>query len=248
MPSLFRPRYAQLRRTNRLLATLRVPIDKPLPALVLYKRIIYTNYQEMGGAQEPQEKLINQFGTYLEKEGFSKNTIRNYLADIGKFAAWFRETRGGTLNPHNLTHTSLKGYRDYLLSSRDLSEATKKRNLATLRAFSDWAAKKSYIERAFAVKGERRGAAYPRLGLSWLWKLASAAAIILAIISVTASLKLLANPTQTSPASSVFEVPIDEEGYLVNPKGIQVDPETGRYRIIYEIKQKITEAIRSVTY
>lgn len=201
----------------------------------------------MGGSQEPQEKLINQFGTHLEKEGFSKNTVRNYLADIGKFVAWFRETHGGTLNSHNLTHTHLKGYRDYLLSSRDLSEATKKRNLAALRAFSNWAAKKSYIERAFAVKGERRGAASPRSSLPWPWKLASAAAIVLAIVSATASLKLIANPLQTS-LSSVFEVPIDEERYLVKPEGIQVDPETGRYQIIYEIKQKITEAIRSVTY
>lgn len=79
--------------------------------------------------------LINNFRDYLIKQDLSKNTIRNYIADIENFTNWYDQCYAEELNVKEVTSYHLNFFRDQILKSRRLKVSSVNRKIQTLKRF-----------------------------------------------------------------------------------------------------------------
>lgn len=87
-----------------------------------------------------------EFSAWLEEHGKSANTIRAYLQDIGRFAAWFTDVNLEPLMPDLVTGVDLRSYREYSIDVERVAAATWNRRRATLAQFCIWAQQAGYLQ------------------------------------------------------------------------------------------------------
>ncbi|WP_341750115.1 tyrosine-type recombinase/integrase [Candidatus Tisiphia endosymbiont of Sialis lutaria] len=79
--------------------------------------------------------LINDFKQYLGKQDLSKNTIRNYIADIENFASWYDQYHGEEIEVKNITAYHLNFFREQILNGKRLKVSSVNRKTQTLKRF-----------------------------------------------------------------------------------------------------------------
>jgi site-specific recombinase XerD len=98
-------------------------------------------------------KLAEEFSSFLTTKGSSKNTLKNYLADLRNFFAWLTSTdiKDSQKNIWSeqtvleiITSNKLLNYRQSLILSHTPT-ATINRRLTTLRTFFSFAVTENYI-------------------------------------------------------------------------------------------------------
>jgi site-specific recombinase XerD len=87
--------------------------------------------------EQPLE--VDEFLTDLHRQDASPATVRNYAADLRRFARWFRDSTGEPFTAHAVTPTDVRDYRSYLRTNERRQAATINRRLAALRRFFGWA-------------------------------------------------------------------------------------------------------------
>ena len=91
---------------------------------------------------------IKWFGEALKKrpKGILPLTIRTYLTDLERFAAWYEETNGETMGIRDVTAVDVPDYIQYLQTKKKYKPATINRNLTALRAYFNWAIQERLIK------------------------------------------------------------------------------------------------------
>lgn len=79
---------------------------------------------------------LSVFERWLREQDRSEVTVRGYLADVRRFAAWYRQTNGEEMRVEAVTPTDVCEYRDWL--KRHCAASTVRRRLKALRAFARW--------------------------------------------------------------------------------------------------------------
>lgn len=87
----------------------------------------------------------DSFSVYLGAQGRSRNTIKAYLQDVNKFAAWFFVTNGEPLRPDLITGVDLRTYREYSLGKEQAAPSTWNRRRATLSVLCSWTQQAGYL-------------------------------------------------------------------------------------------------------
>jgi len=81
--------------------------------------------------------LPKLFATFLKDQGLSKGSVRNYVADLGRFTAWFTSEYGHEFSSEKLNDKVLDKFVGYL-SENQIPQATAKRYVASLKQFAKW--------------------------------------------------------------------------------------------------------------
>jgi site-specific recombinase XerD len=91
--------------------------------------------------------VLSRFEMWLtnREEGISALTVRGYLADLGKFAEWFRLSTGEAFGPTAVTPVDIRNYKSHLQTVKGFKPATINRRLAVLRTFFAWALEKGIV-------------------------------------------------------------------------------------------------------
>ena len=109
--------------------------------LELIVRIIQTGY-----FMSDIKTLVNDFKSYLTKQDLSKNTIRNYSADIDNFVHWYDEQHGEEIRVKEITSHHLNFFRDHMINARRLKVSSVNRKVQTLKRFFRFLAVKRIIK------------------------------------------------------------------------------------------------------
>ncbi len=72
-------------------------------------------------------------------EGISPYTVRGYLTDLKRFAAWFDKTNGEPMRLRDVTPVDVRDYKAHMQTVDRLKPATINRHLAALRTYFSWA-------------------------------------------------------------------------------------------------------------
>jgi site-specific recombinase XerD len=72
-------------------------------------------------------------------EGISPYTVRGYLRDLNKFAAWFESTNGEPMRLRDVTPIDVRDYKAHLQTVKKYKPSTINRRLAALRSYFSWA-------------------------------------------------------------------------------------------------------------
>ena len=120
---------SSINTANRKLATLRHFFK-----FLYSNEILSFNFGE--ALQNIEEKksdneTINNFKEYLKKEGFTKNTIKNYLSDVRSFL----EMNNDDLS--DINKKTIEKFKDHIQQTS--TPSTIKRKMSSLRKFFDWA-------------------------------------------------------------------------------------------------------------
>jgi site-specific recombinase XerD len=78
--------------------------------------------------------------------GISAYTVRGYLADLRKFAGWFRMNKGEEMELGKVTPVDVRDYKAHLQTAASYKPATINRHLASLRAYFSWANEKGLVD------------------------------------------------------------------------------------------------------
>ncbi len=107
------------------------------------------------------EKELEQYGRYLrEEQDLSAATVRNYLSDLRRFAAFCEsswsegEESGESFSPAAVTTPTITMYRSYLKNVAELKPASINRYLVSVKRYFSWAVDQGLVSRdpAKAVK------------------------------------------------------------------------------------------------
>jgi site-specific recombinase XerD len=79
-------------------------------------------------------------------EELSAYTVRGYLADLRKFAQWFRMNSGEELEPAKVGQGTVRDYKTHLQGAANFKPATINRRLASLRAYFSWAGEQGLVD------------------------------------------------------------------------------------------------------
>jgi len=82
--------------------------------------------------------LPKVFATFLAQQGLSKGSVRNYVADLSRFIAWFKRKLWPEFSSDKLSSHVFEKYVEFLSNSQ-IPPSTAKRYIATLKQFSKWA-------------------------------------------------------------------------------------------------------------
>jgi site-specific recombinase XerD len=83
---------------------------------------------------KPVEALVEEFRQHLQGRDLSTHSIRAYLSDLRRFAAWFTEHTGVPFALEAATEYDVRDWRDHLAAT--MKPATVNRKLAALSALS----------------------------------------------------------------------------------------------------------------
>lgn len=72
-------------------------------------------------------------------EGISPYTVRGYMTDLKRFAAWFEMTNGEPMRLRDVTPVDVRDYKAHTQTVNRLKPATINRHLAALRTYFAWA-------------------------------------------------------------------------------------------------------------
>jgi len=89
---------------------------------------------------------INEFKQHLDQQDLSKNTIRNYIADIKNFASWYEEHHAEEIEVQKITSYHLNFFRDQMIGARRLKVSSVNRKTQSLRRFFRFLAEKKTIK------------------------------------------------------------------------------------------------------
>lgn len=90
--------------------------------------------------------IVDDFKSYLAKQDLSKNTIRNYSADIDNFVRWYDEQHAEEIKVKEVTAYHLNFYRDQMLNAKRLKVSSVNRKIQTLKRFFGFLTKKKIIK------------------------------------------------------------------------------------------------------
>ena len=79
-------------------------------------------------------------------EGISPYTVRGYMTDLKRFAAWFEKTNGEPMHLRDVTPVDVRDYKAYLQTVKKFKPATINRRLAALRAYFYWSIDEGLIK------------------------------------------------------------------------------------------------------
>ncbi len=103
-----------------------------------------------------QQALEQYAGALREGEDIRPVTLRNYLSDLGQFAAWYEQVTevaasGQELTicfvPQRITTPTITRYRDYLQHTCELKPASVNRALISIKRYCAWAMQSDQISR-----------------------------------------------------------------------------------------------------
>ncbi|NCT56047.1 site-specific integrase, partial [bacterium] len=80
------------------------------------------------------EDLIKKYLEYLNNNGASKNTVKNYSSDLNKFVEWLSNS---SVTSSDLSKAHLLSYESYITPS-SYSVSSKRRLLSTAKSFTEW--------------------------------------------------------------------------------------------------------------
>jgi len=72
-------------------------------------------------------------------EGISPYTVRGYVTDLKRFAAWFEKTNGEHMRLRDVTPVDVRDHKAHLQTIKRFKPATINRRLAALRTYFSWA-------------------------------------------------------------------------------------------------------------
>jgi len=72
-------------------------------------------------------------------EGISPYTVQGYVADLEKFATWFKKTNGEPMRLRDVTPVDVRDYKAHLQTVKKYRPSTINRRLAALRTYFSWA-------------------------------------------------------------------------------------------------------------
>lgn len=105
------------------------------------------------------EKRLDDFEREYLKEK-SKETVGTYMRSLNEFERWFVQQRG----TFHFSEDGIRGYKEYLMDTRELSQVSVSTYLTALRRFCQYLVDIGLLEEnpAQAVKGNRRPSSHSR--------------------------------------------------------------------------------------
>ena len=86
----------------------------------------------------PWKDVSEQFGDWLQHQGKSSFTVKNYLHDILMFSRWHEQCHGAAPDPARLQSIDLFSYRSFLQTEKRQRSSTVNRRVAALKRFADF--------------------------------------------------------------------------------------------------------------
>jgi len=107
----------------------------------------------------PLAKAIEEFHSYMLKEGFTENTIKSFLGDMSLFSRYI----GANRSIGSISTSDLKGFMEYLLYKRGKPCKPKSyaRRLTTLKVFFGWLHREGVLPEDPAASLPHRPASAP---------------------------------------------------------------------------------------
>ena len=97
-------------------------------------------------------------------EGISPYTVRGYVTDMKRFAAWFEKTNGDPMRLRDITPVDVRDYKAHMPAVERLKPATINRRLSALRTYFSWAIDEGLIaENPARVRNVEESQTAPRL-------------------------------------------------------------------------------------
>lgn len=90
-------------------------------------------------SEETTTEIIVAFHQYLQDQGVSPLTVKNYCADLDRFRGWFGPARGRAFTPANIVPGDLVEYKSFLMTVKKYKPATVNRHLSSIARFLKWA-------------------------------------------------------------------------------------------------------------
>lgn len=95
-------------------------------------------------------KLLKAYAEYLASQGLSKSSVRNYLADMGRFIRWFEAAEVSRFSPEKILGHHVARYQTHLTRA-GVPDSTIKRYVASLKQFLRWARPQVAVPQKAAV-------------------------------------------------------------------------------------------------
>lgn len=100
-------------------------------------RVSFVSRMVQGGSSLAGEHdCVEEFLSYcLVEQGLAPSTVRTYRQVLCAFAAWVERKTGVGFSPSDVNRATIKGWQRYLVSDRDLDDATYTKYVSALRSF-----------------------------------------------------------------------------------------------------------------
>jgi site-specific recombinase XerD len=80
----------------------------------------------------------DQYRDHLYQKQKSQRTVKGYLSDVRRFAAWFEDAVGEPFDPKSITDVDVAQYISFMRTVRKMKPASIARPIRALNSFFDW--------------------------------------------------------------------------------------------------------------